>query len=185
MVYSWSSIPDPTGGVYNAPTDTWIWDRNLVLVHPQYSWFCWEKYRFSLQLYTRMHGFKYEFSKIHTWGEAHQAPSPDPFLRSISGFALDSGFALGVLLDALSSPPSTCLLTPLVPLLLFWGWGWLWAWCWVQWMGLSVLRVGVHRGSVLESLEKAYPVFDNALDFSRDHGVSKSLPWCFLHHGSD
>ena len=35
------------------------------------------KYRFSLQLYTKMHGFKYEFSKFF-WGEAYRIPSPDP-----------------------------------------------------------------------------------------------------------
>ena len=35
------------------------------------------KDRFSLQLYTRSHGFKYEFSKT-CWGGAHRAPSPNP-----------------------------------------------------------------------------------------------------------
>ena len=35
------------------------------------------KFRFSLQLYSKMHGFKYEFSKFF-WGGAHRAPSPDP-----------------------------------------------------------------------------------------------------------
>ena len=70
--------------------------------------------RFLLQIYTRMHGFKYEFSKIF-WGGAHRAPSPDPSPRLISGFALDSGFALNSralrALDssfALNSPPPTC-----------------------------------------------------------------------------
>ena len=35
------------------------------------------KYRFSLQLYTKMHVFKYEFSKFFCGG-AYRAPSPDP-----------------------------------------------------------------------------------------------------------
>ena len=55
--------------------DTW----NLVLVHlrkiPRSAG---RKYRFSLQLYTNMHGFKYEFSKFF-WGGAHRAPSQTPF----------------------------------------------------------------------------------------------------------
>ena len=33
--------------------------------------------RFLLQLYSRLHGFKYEFSKVF-WGGAHRSPSPDP-----------------------------------------------------------------------------------------------------------
>ena len=47
------------------------------------------KFRFSLQLCSKMHGFKYEFSKFF-WGGAHRAPSPDPSPRSISVFAVDS-----------------------------------------------------------------------------------------------
>ena len=56
--------------------DTW----NLVLVHlrkiPRSAW---QKYRFSLQLYTKMHGFKYEFSNFF-WGGG-SVPSPDPPLN--------------------------------------------------------------------------------------------------------
>jgi hypothetical protein len=51
------------------------------------------KDKFSLELYTRLHCFKYEFSNIF-WGGAHRAPSPDPSPRFFSGFALGSGFAL-------------------------------------------------------------------------------------------
>ena len=85
----------------------------------EYSWIRWEKYRFSLQLSTRMHGFKYEFSKIF-WGGGSPSPLPRLLPRSISGFALDSGFALNS--RALRSldrfelnpqfTPPTCLLTP-------------------------------------------------------------------------
>ena len=49
--------------------------------------------KFSFELYTRLHCFKYEFSKIF-WGWAHRALSLDSFPRSISGFAFDSGFDL-------------------------------------------------------------------------------------------
>ena len=36
-----------------------------------------QKFRFSLQLYSKMHGFKYEFSKF-VWGGAHRAPPKTP-----------------------------------------------------------------------------------------------------------
>ena len=47
----------------------------------------------SLQIYTKLHGFHFKFSKIF-WEGAHRAPSPDPSPRFFSGFALESGFAL-------------------------------------------------------------------------------------------
>ena len=54
-----------------------IEDRNLVLaLLRKIPGSAGKKYRFSLQLYTKMHGFKYKFSKIF-WGGAHPAPSPD------------------------------------------------------------------------------------------------------------
>ena len=54
-----------------------------------------------LQICTKMNDLKFDFSNIF-WGGAHRAPSPDPFPRFFSGFALisqalrafDSGFAL-------------------------------------------------------------------------------------------
>ena len=51
------------------------------------------KDRLLFKLCTTLQGFKLEFSKIF-WGGAHRDPSPDPSPRSISGFALGSGFAL-------------------------------------------------------------------------------------------
>ena len=51
-----------------------IKDRNLVLaLFQKIPGSAGNKYRFSLQLYTRKHGFKYAFSKI-CWGEARPAP---------------------------------------------------------------------------------------------------------------
>ena len=88
LVYSWGFIRDPVGGFTTLLCkDTW----NLAFVHlrkiPRSAG---RKFRFSLQLlYSKMHGFKYEFSKFF-WGGAHRAPSPDPSPRSISGFAVDS-----------------------------------------------------------------------------------------------
>ena len=46
-----------------------------------------------LQICTKMNGFKFDFSKIF-WGGGHRAPSPDPFPRFFSGFALGLGFTL-------------------------------------------------------------------------------------------
>ena len=55
--------------------DTW---KSGPIVHlRKIPRFAGRKYRFSLQLYTNMHGFKYEFSKFF-WVGAHRAPSPDP-----------------------------------------------------------------------------------------------------------
>ena len=51
------------------------------------------KDRLLFKLCTRLQGFKLKFSKIF-WGGAHRDPSPNPSPRSISGFALGSGFAL-------------------------------------------------------------------------------------------
>ena len=53
----------------------------------------WEKNGFSLQLCSRLHAFKYEFSRI-CWEWAHRAPSPDSSHNSILDFILESGFAL-------------------------------------------------------------------------------------------
>ena len=50
--------------------------------------FLYMDFRFNY-MYTKMHGFKYEFSKFFCGG-AYRAPSQDPLSRSISGFALDS-----------------------------------------------------------------------------------------------
>ena len=73
LVYSWGFIRDPSGGFTTLPCkDTW----NLVLVHlrkiPRSAG---GKYRFSLQLYTKMHGFKYEFSKF-VGGGGSSSPLP-------------------------------------------------------------------------------------------------------------
>ena len=46
--------------------------------------------RFRFQVYIILNYLKFENSNIF-WGEAHRAPSLDP-PRTISGFALDSGF---------------------------------------------------------------------------------------------
>ena len=64
-----------SGGFTTLPCkDTW----NLVLVHlrkiPRSAG---RKFRFSHQLYSKMHGFKYEFSKFF-WRGAHWASSPNP-----------------------------------------------------------------------------------------------------------
>ena len=74
-------------------------------------------YRFSRQLYARMHGLKYAFSKPF-WGGAQPAP-PQTSPHSISGCALDSSFApilglfaLSIPGFALNSPPPKCLLIP-------------------------------------------------------------------------
>ena len=86
---------------------------------PENSWIRWEKYRFSLQLYTRcmvssMHFFNF-------LGKAHPcSASTDFYPRSISGCVFDLGFALNSRAlapsigsgFALNSPPPTCLLTP-------------------------------------------------------------------------
>ena len=91
IVSSWGFAPDPTGEYYIHRSQTYLaefgWDLNVVLVPPL------GNVKFSLELCTRLHGFKYEFSKIF-WGGAHRALSPDSFPRSISGFAFDSGFDL-------------------------------------------------------------------------------------------
>ena len=57
---------------------TWSWTMHVIIFLPQ--------------IYTKMNGFKFEFSK-NFWGGAHRAPSPDPSPRFFSGFALGSGFS--------------------------------------------------------------------------------------------
>ena len=48
-------------------------------------------FAWKVELYTRLHGFKYEFSKFSGEGLPMGSPS---LSRSISGFAFDSGFDL-------------------------------------------------------------------------------------------
>ena len=126
-----------------------------------------------------MHGFKYEFSKIYTWGGAHQAPLPRPFtplnLGLRPGFGLHLQFS-GMVLRALSSvfalnsPPSNMFINSSgAPCCFEAGYGPdAVSTVTVIVNGAFSFTSGVHRGSVLESLEKAYPVFDNELDFSSD-----------------
>ena len=112
--YSWGFIRDPTGGFTEKKTfttlpckDTW----KLVLVHlRKITRSAGRKYRFSLQLYTKMHGFKYEFSKFF-WGGAHRAPSPDPLplnLRLHLRFSGTSHPRFGL---RPQFTPATCLVT--------------------------------------------------------------------------
>ena len=64
------SVQNPTDGVYNTPkrhlnlAGIEIWSYMPIFLDPL------GNYRFSLQLYTRMHGFKYKFSK-NFWRGAH------------------------------------------------------------------------------------------------------------------
>ena len=130
VLYGWGFIRDPTGGFTTLLCkDTW----NLVLVHlrkiPRSAG---RKYRFSLPLYTKMHGFKYEFSNIF-WGGAHRARPPQSQTSpSILGRFASSVWAAPlihpsnmfnnlspnrVLLDQiLFSPNSNFLATPLDPI---------------------------------------------------------------------
>ena len=73
-------------GVYYAFKDTYLaeygLDRNLVYAHlRQISWSVTEKNEFSLQLCTRLHAFKYEFSKYLCRGFTEPPPQTAPPLN--------------------------------------------------------------------------------------------------------
>ena len=67
----------------------------------------WKMFAWKVELYTRLHGFKYEFSKIF-WGRAPQAlfpdPSPTKFRASLSIRASTSN--LGCFVPSVCASPS-------------------------------------------------------------------------------
>ena len=85
-----------------------IEERNLVLalLREIHGSAAWENYRFSRQLYARMHGLKYAFSKLF-WGGAQPAPpqtSPPLNLGLSPRFELRSNSRALCALDPGASP---------------------------------------------------------------------------------